>query len=353
MNGIPNLPTSISRRSLLRGLGAGGALAFSGALLAACTPAGGSPGPGAAGKITDVTLQFDWIPFGRYAPFYAADSLGYYKDAGVNVNLLEGSGVGPGFSSLISGNSDISVNDLGYLVQVGHEQKVDLVATAVFYSVAPHSVFYLESAGINSPRDLEGKTVAYSAGQSPYLLFGLFAQANGVDMEKINWQQVAPQALNQTFLSKQADAMVTYVLTGPVLEENAPDGDVVKHFMFGEHGVKLLNNGLIVMKSLLEDQPDVVKAVTQATVKGYEYSFANPEKAMDLMKQKVPTVSVENGIKELNLIKSIAQLPEDSDKPLGWINPEAMAETVETMSEFFKISPAPRPESFYTNQFVS
>ncbi|PJJ65358.1 ABC transporter substrate-binding protein [Compostimonas suwonensis] len=341
------------RRVITRMIGLG-AVALLGVALTACSSDASPAASGSAeatGPATPVTLQLDWIPFGRHAPFYVAKALGYYEDAGVDVTLVQGSGVAAGYQALAADQADMVFNDLSDIVSASQEQGDDLIATAVFYSVAPHSVFFLKSSGITSPKDLEGKTIAYSAGQSPYQLFPLFAEANGIDASTINWQQVAPQSLNQTFLSGQADAMVTYVLTDPVLQGAAPQGEEVEHFTFGEMGVDLLNNGLITKKSYLDENPDVVKAVTQATVKGYEYAFEHPEEAVDLMMKEVPTLNRDDAIKEIALIKGIVQLP-GSTEPIGYIDPTEMADTVATMSTFDGISPAPDPTKYYTNEFV-
>jgi NitT/TauT family transport system substrate-binding protein len=347
----------LSRRSLLRGIGIGGGLVVSSAVLAACAPVASSSRSTASALpvITKpVTLQLDWIPFGRHAPYYAAKELGYYAQAGVDMTLLQGSGVGPGYSALVSGQADVSFNDLSYLPQTVAQQNIDLVATSVFYAVAPHSVFYLKSSGIKKPKDLEGKTIAYTAGTSPYLLFPFFAKANGVDASKVKWQQVSPQALNQTFLSGQADAMVTYAITEAVLDASVQNGDTVELFMYGKYNVSLLNNGLIFTKKYLDANPNLAKGITQATVKGYEYAFKNPEKAMQLMQKSVPTVDLASGVKEIQIIQGISQLPEDkkAGKPLGYINPRAMSSTVSQMATFFKVGRTFDPTTLYTNKYI-
>lgn len=344
----------ISRRSILRGIGVGGALAVGGGILAAC---GSSEDKSAKGGSTGakVDLQLDWIPFGRHAPFYAAKALGYYEDAGVDITLRQGSGVGPGYSALVSGNCDVSFDDLSYLPKAVSDHHAELVATAVFYSVAPHSVFYFESSGIKTPKDLEGKTIAYSAGQSPYLLFPAFAKANGVDASKVKWQQVTAQALNQTFLTGQADAMVTYALTAPVLEDKAPKGETVKYLMYGDYGVPLLNNGLIFTKAYIDKNPKAVRGITQATAKGYQYAFDNPEAAVKLMKKAVPTINIADGLKEIAIIKKVCQLPEvaKAGKPLGWIDPAAMEQTISSMTTFFKVDQKLDTASLYTNEYLA
>ena len=49
----------------------------------------GSSGP----KLTKVTIQLKWVTQAQFAGYYAAKAKGYYKDAGLDVNLKVG---GPG-----------------------------------------------------------------------------------------------------------------------------------------------------------------------------------------------------------------------------------------------------------------
>ena len=43
-------------------------------------------------KLTDITFSLDFITLGRHAPFYVAIDKGFYKEEGLDVEILEGSG---------------------------------------------------------------------------------------------------------------------------------------------------------------------------------------------------------------------------------------------------------------------
>src|SRR5690554_6805774 len=69
-------------------------LALAGALLAACaapgdeSPTGQTPA-GEGGAPTDVTLMLDWVPNTNHTGIFVAESLGYFEEAGLNVEIVQ------------------------------------------------------------------------------------------------------------------------------------------------------------------------------------------------------------------------------------------------------------------------
>lgn len=313
---------------------------------------GGSDGSG--NNLTPITVQLDWLPFGRHAPFYTALEKGYYKQAGLDVTLRQGTGIGPAFTALATKSAQVGFNDLGYMVKVIEEQKTPLLASAVIYAKNPSAIFYLSSSGIKTPKDLEGKTIAYSAGSTPYVFFDAFAKANGIDKSKIHWLQLNPQALNDALLNHRADAMMTFALTAPFLQSKAQNGDQVKFFMYGDYGVDLLNNGLIWRQDYAKAHPDIVKAFTQATMKGYKYALAHPDQAVELMRKRQPTVNQAAGVAELKIIQGLMQTPQakDEGKPLGWIPTSSMQHTIDIASQTFHLTGHVAVKDIVTNDYL-
>ena len=82
------------RKRLLPGLAAAAAVLALG--LAACSttpsaPSGGGAAPSsAAGALTPVKLQLQWVTQGQFAGYFAAVDQGFYKKRGLDVQILEG-----------------------------------------------------------------------------------------------------------------------------------------------------------------------------------------------------------------------------------------------------------------------
>src|SRR5262245_8097419 len=83
-------PAAVSRRTLL---GAGLALAGTGAgaaLVAACGPTAPAAGPAEATSNKKVYVRFNWTVKGEFTPIIVAREKGFYKEQGIEADLLEG-----------------------------------------------------------------------------------------------------------------------------------------------------------------------------------------------------------------------------------------------------------------------
>lgn len=60
-----------------------------------------------AADVKQVTLQLDWLPTGYHGPIFLALQKGYYRDAGIDLKIIDGQGTGPALQAAASGNADI------------------------------------------------------------------------------------------------------------------------------------------------------------------------------------------------------------------------------------------------------
>lgn len=187
----------MSRRIFLRNslIGAAG-LTMGGGLLAACgggssKTSSASPTSAAAGGSTTtaekslgtVSVQLEWVKNYNWAGMYIADSKGYYKDAGIDVNLIAG---GPSITP--------TTVVLGGKAMVGMAG-ADVVAAAVLkgapfkifatqYQKSPYIIMSLASDPVKTPQDLIGRKVGVASEDLPS--FDAFLGIAGVDKTKIH-----------------------------------------------------------------------------------------------------------------------------------------------------------------------
>ncbi len=122
-----------------------------GAILAAAvaTTALLSASAGASTKLTKVTLQLKWVTQAQFAGYYAAAAQGYYKQAGLDVNLKVG---GPNITPetvVIGGGADIGLDWLPNLFATD-EKGGGLVSVAQMYARSGMTEITWKSSGINS-----------------------------------------------------------------------------------------------------------------------------------------------------------------------------------------------------------
>src|SRR3954468_12988095 len=112
-----------------------------------------------------VTIRFTWKLKGEYAPLYVALDKGYYKAEGLDVQLAEGNGAQNVLKALAAGNEKF-----GYGPAVAAAQAVSqglpVKVAAVYQTKVPMGVISYPDVPLKSPKDLEGKRIAISVGET-------------------------------------------------------------------------------------------------------------------------------------------------------------------------------------------
>ena len=110
-------------------------------------------------KLTDITFSLDFITLGRHAPFYVAIDKGYYKEEGLNVNIIPAKGTAQGIQNVESGIAQIGFTDIASLV-VARAEGSTVKAVAVIYQKAPFCFFSLDpGANVTKLKDFEGLNI--------------------------------------------------------------------------------------------------------------------------------------------------------------------------------------------------
>jgi NitT/TauT family transport system substrate-binding protein len=195
-----------------------GALALA---LVALVAASASAAPRRAhhAALTNVTLQLKWVPQAQFAGYYAAQDLGFYKKAGLNVTLKNG---GPNIipeQVVASGQAQFGVDWLPSLL-AARDKGTDLVNVAQVFARSGMTQLTWKSSGINTIAKMKGKKVANWLGGNQYELFAALTKA-GMNPEKNQGVTIVQQPFDMNlFLKHQVDSAsaMTYNELAQVLE---------------------------------------------------------------------------------------------------------------------------------------
>ena len=112
---------------------------------------------------TPVTFQLNWVAGGANAGFASAVAQGFYKDAGLDVTLVQGNGSGNTAQLVANGRAQLAYADavaITQLIAKGAPMKV----VSTIYQSNPNEVSALKKTGIKSIKDLSGKKVGVPSG---------------------------------------------------------------------------------------------------------------------------------------------------------------------------------------------
>src|SRR5882724_13033419 len=105
-----------------------------------------------------LTFTLNWVAGGDHAPYFYAQKMGWYKDAGVNVEFETGRGSAASAQKVAAGSSQLGLSDMAGVV-LFRGKGLDLVGLMNVYANSPQGLYWLKSSGIKSVKDLAGKKI--------------------------------------------------------------------------------------------------------------------------------------------------------------------------------------------------
>jgi NitT/TauT family transport system substrate-binding protein len=272
--------------------------------------------PSVGKKQQEVRLLLPFRPDVQFAPFYVAVERGYFADEDLDVyfeHLPENEAV----TIVGAGEAPFAVVS-GEQVLLARAQNIPIVYVLAWWQDYPVAVAYPVESDIDSIDDLVGKKIGIPGlyGAS-YIGFRAMISSAGIlesdtNLDSIGYNQV------EAMLAGQEDAIVVYANNEPIQLEaqNFP----VKLFRVADY-VHLSSNGLISSERVIADDPDLVRSMVAATLKGIEDTIEDPEAAFEISKGYVEGLDQANQTVMLGVLRE-STLFWQADQ-LGRSNPDA------------------------------
>ena len=149
-------------------------------------------------------VRLDYLPWGIHAALHLAQEKGWFKEAGLNVEITDGKGSGLTIQQVASGEIDVGQVQLNAVV-VARNQGIPVKAIAGFVRRGDLGAIVPDDGKINSVKDLAGKKVAYVAATSLGSLAEPFLIAGGVAKKDINLVNVDASSQMSVYTSGVAE----------------------------------------------------------------------------------------------------------------------------------------------------
>lgn len=260
--------------------------------LTACGDAGSAnadtAGSGDSGNLKKVTFVLDWTPNTNHTGLYVALKNGYFKDAGLDVDVVQPPD--DGAEVLVgSGKADfgVSFQDTMSAGLVG-DNALPITAVAAVIQHNTSGIISRAGEGIDRPKGLEGKKYATWDLDIEKAMMKNVVEKDGGDFSKV---QLIPSTVTDevsALQSKSVDAIwIFYAWAGIATEVANLDTD---YFAFSDINpvFDYYTPVIIANNDFLKNDPDTAKAFLAALSKGYEYAEENPEAAADILLGECP-----------------------------------------------------------------
>lgn len=227
--------------------------------------------------IEKVSLQLKWKHQFQFAGYYAAKEKGFYKEAGLEVELIENKPGQDSVQSVLEGNADFGVGSTELILKRHKGEPV--VVIAVIFQHSPFGLLMLKNDKLQSIHDLAGKKVMIEKGASE-----LFAYLNKEKIPSDKFTLLPHSYQTDDFLSGKVDAMSVYV-TDELFEVEKSKKEYILYSPRSV-GIDFYGDNLFTTEKLIKESPEVVEAFRKASLKGWEYAMAHPDEIVRLIHSK-------------------------------------------------------------------
>ncbi|GAA1933584.1 ABC transporter substrate-binding protein [Nocardioides marmoribigeumensis] len=247
------------------------------AMLSAC----GSDDGSSEGGDKSATLLMNWFAQAEQGGYWAADAEGLAKDDGVDIKVQQG---GPGIQTVpqvTAGKAEFGVGNADEIM-VAVENGLPIVVVASAFDENLQCMMFHKSTGISGFADLNGHMVARVP--SPYWDY-LKKEYHLDKVKDVNFTGSMADFKRNKDLVQQC-----YITAEPYVAKQQGINDVGYLSVAKDGGFNPYGNVLFTTEKLIKQDPDLVRAVVHASVKGWENFLDDPKPTKDLILKTNPDV---------------------------------------------------------------
>jgi len=293
-------------------------------------------------KLKQIT---SWFPQIEQAGQYSAKVEGYYEEAGIDMTIQPGGPGVSGVSIVASGEADIGMVQADQLLFAINEG-IPLVAIMTNFQVTPQGIMFHKGEPIKTFDDLgKGGYEIYtgaSAGYWQYLLANFDIDPS---------QNRVYSGDNSTFAANKKAASQMYVTSEPYYLKQ--EGIETEHLLIADSGYEIYGDVLFTTKKFLEENPDIVQAYVDATVKGWETFRGNPENSYNYIMELDNTKTVEQMSYAKEEMDELVFGGDAEEHGVGYMSEERWQQLIDQLYELKLIDKKIDAKDVFTSEFLS
>ena len=246
-----------------------------------------------------------WTAQAEFAGYYVAKEKGFYREAGLDVKIQH-----PSLTSSVYHRLETDECDAGMFALMSALDIIDSGTPLVnIFQTSMNSSYLIVSRWGEDPKTLRGKRVAVYNSEPNYLTFMMN------EREQMKYDFIHFTTNVNVFLSGAVDAMVvvSYNEYNQLLQAgfSMPEKSI---YRFRDHGYNIQENGVYVKRSYYDTHRRQVKAFAEASKRGWEWTAAHPDEALDIvMKYVRENNSPTNRVMQKLMLQEILRLQKDPD----------------------------------------
>lgn len=297
-----------------------------------------------------LTVRLDFSPWGSHAAMHLAQEKGWFKEAGLDVDVQDGRGSGNTLQIVNAGQADVGQIQLG-LVPAARKGGAAVSSFAGWVRRTDLCVLVDKDAPIEKVEDLKGKTLVVFAASpwTPYL--DTFLAAGGLDRQSTTVEFVDASALWGTYTAGRADGLMSTVSSALPLAQAARPS---KCLTSDAADLYFPSYGLIATDATIKDRGPALKKLVEVEQRAWAELKKNPDLGVEAMMAQRPDAMLNPDIlrEQIRLTVEYFDTPATAGKPIGWQASEDWEAALRGMERAGVVQSGWKVGDYFTNDLI-
>lgn len=310
-----------------------------------------------ASAAQDINIPFalDWRFEGPAAPYFMAQSEGFFAEEGLTVEITAGQGSLDAIPKVATGAFPIGFADMSSLMRfLDQNPGAPVIGVMMMYDKPAFAIVGRRSLGVEEPSDLEGRVLGAPPPDGAWAQFPVFAAETGIDTAAITIEPVGFPTREPMLAEGQVAAVTGFSFTSflNTARLGVPEDDISVMLM-ADYGLELYGNVIIVNTDFAAANPEAVTGFLRAVARGVQAVANDPAAGIAAMTAGNPAMDADLELRRLELALRDNILTDwVRANGLGNIDPERFARSIEQVRMTYEFQNEPDPSLYFTDAFL-
>lgn len=306
--------------------------------------------PDAAAQANKLTTMVDWAPHGMHAALHLAVQKRWFRDAGLDVTVLDGKGSTSTIQQTGAGQIEVGFAQLAAMA-VARSNGMPVTSIACWVRAGDNGLMVPAGKGYKTLKDLKGKKIAYAAASAVGPFLDAFLKAGGVSRSDFEIVNVDASSLVSVYTSGAAEAvMSTVAFFMPIVGKTRPTEGI----LFADVGLRLPGYGFVVATKTLREKDAALAKLVSVQVQTWDYIFGGREdEAVDAILAQRPNERLDREVMKGQLVAymKLFDTPATKGQKRGWQAEADWASALKAMEDAGAMKSGSKPSDYYTNKY--
>ncbi len=271
------------------------------------------------------------------------------------MTIDQGNGSGAAVPLVANGTYDVGFGDINALIELAAKKPDDApIAVYVMFNQPPFTVAVKADGPIRTPQDLVGKTLGGAANDGALKLFPAFCRITKIDCSTVKITSLQPNLREQMLMQDQVDGVFGYVNTIRFsARAMGVEDSKIRYINFGDYGMDLYSNAIIVSKKMVRDNPEAVRGLVRAINKATMVALKDPAAAVAAVAKREPLIKIDVERARFDAtVHDEMNHPEVARIGLGNVDPDRLKRAIDTIVSVNALPRTPAVDEIFTPAFL-